>query len=137
MGIKDFLLTVNDEANAIISDSFKVELTNATVLPSIDDQGITFENFDTNSKKAKVIETCVLHIDLRHSTKLNIEQSPLVLSKLYSCFIRGVIKCAEFYNGEVKSIAGDRVMILFPTDKCYECRQLRNSATYIFKLYPK
>lgn len=119
MGIKEFLLSANEETKSIISDSFKVELMQATVLPSIDDQGITFENFDAQNKKAKVIETCVLHIDLRHSTKLNIEQSPLILAKLYSCFVRGIIKCAEFYSGEVKSIAGDRVMLLFPPDKCF------------------
>jgi hypothetical protein len=67
MNIKDFLLTINDETKTIISNDFNVELTKAYVLPSTDDQGLTFENFDNKSKKAKVIETCVLHIDLRHS----------------------------------------------------------------------
>jgi hypothetical protein len=120
MAIKEFLLEVNDETKAIISDNFKMELTSAFTSPSVDDQGITFEDFDNKNKKAKIIETCVLHIDLRQSTKLNIEQSPLDLAKLYSCFIRGSIKCAEFYNGEVKNIAGDRLMILFSPDKCFE-----------------
>jgi hypothetical protein len=120
MGIRDILLTVNDETKTIISGSFDVELNQAFVLPSIDDQGLTFEDFDTKSKKAKFIETCALHIDLRHSTKLNIERSPLDLSKLYSCFIRGVIKCAEFYGGETKNIVGDRVLILFSPERCFE-----------------
>lgn len=120
MGIKDFLLTINDDTKTIISNAFTLDLTRANVVPSLDDPGITFADFDTKSQKVKYIETCVLHIDLRHSTKLNIEQSPLVLAKLYSCFVRGVIKCAEFYSGEVKNIAGDRVMVLFPPDKCFE-----------------
>lgn len=120
MEIKDFLLAINDDTKIIISDNFQLDLSKANIVPSLDYPGITFANFDTKSQKVKFIETCVLHIDLRHSTMLNIEKSPIILAKLYACFIRGVIKCAEFYNGEVKNIAGDRVMVLFPPDKCFE-----------------
>jgi len=120
MGIKDILLLTNNETKTVMSNSFNVELIAARDIPSIDGAGLTYADFDNKQKKTKLIETCVLHIDLRHSTRLNFEQSPLILAKLYSCFARGVIKCVEFYRGEVKNIAGDRVMAIFPADDCYK-----------------
>lgn len=120
MGIKETLLLVNDETKGIISNSFNVELINARSIPSVDDPGLTYADFDNKQKKTKLVETCVLHIDLRHSTRLNFDQSPLILAKLYSCFVRGIIKCVEFYGGEVKNIAGDRVMVVFAEDGCFK-----------------
>lgn len=120
MAFKDFISEVNEETKLILSNDFKLNIVDANVLPGVDDQGITYENFDNKTKGVKTISTCVLHIDLRQSTKLNLEESPAVLAKLYSCFIRGVIKCAEYYGGKVRNIAGDRVMVLFECSKCFE-----------------
>lgn len=119
MGIREILIDINDETRVINSPDFTVEISKAVTLPSIDDASITFENFDFNSKKAKLIETCVLHIDIRQSTKLNMEHKPVTLARLYSSFIRGVIKCATQFNGKVRNIVGDRVMILFDKENCF------------------
>ncbi len=120
MSLNQLLLDINDESKTILSPAFTTDVTQAYILPSVDDQDITFENFDDKTKKVKWVETCVLHIDLRQSTQLNLEQNPQTLAKLYSCFIRGTIKCAEYWGGKVRNIAGDRVMILFDPKDCFK-----------------
>jgi len=41
------------------------------------------------------------------------------MAKLYSSFVRSMIKAAEYYNGKVRNIVGDRVMVVYDTDDCY------------------
>jgi adenylate cyclase len=120
MSLKEVLSELNDETKAVSASSFGLEVTKAYVLPSVDDQDITFENFDEGSKRVKTVDTCVLFIDLRRSTALNLQHRPEVLSKLYSSFVRGAIKCAELYGGKVRGIAGDRVMFLYDPKDCYQ-----------------
>lgn len=120
MDLKDILMEVNEETKTITSPNFKIEVYKTSTLPSLDDSDITFENFDENSKKAKLIETCVLYIDIRQSTELNMEQYPITLSRLYSSFVRGAIKCGMYYGGKVRNIIGDRVMFLFDSQDCFK-----------------
>jgi len=119
MSVKDVLKEVNSETGVINSTSFSIDVTKAICLPSVDDSDITFENFDSNIKKAKAVQTTVLYIDIRHSTLLNLEHGAKALSKLYSSFVRGVIKCAACFGGKVRNIIGDRVMILFDPKNCF------------------
>lgn len=120
MGLKEVLTEVNGETNVINSSNFNISVRDTLTLPSLDDSDITFENFDDNSKKVKLVETCVMYTDIRQSTKLNIEQKPVTLSKLYSSFVRGTIKCAMHYGGKVRNIVGDRVMVLFDPADCFK-----------------
>ncbi len=117
--LKDVLLEVNDETKVINSTNFNIDVTRAVSLPSVDDSDITFENFDNMTKRAKVVATCVLYVDIRKSTQLNFEHNAETLSKLYSSFIRGTIKCAIHFGGKVRNIIGDRVMILFDPKDCF------------------
>jgi adenylate cyclase len=42
------------------------------------------------------------------------------VAKLYSAFVRAMTRCASYFGGEVRGIIGDRVMVLFQPDKCFE-----------------
>jgi len=120
MGLIDALLNLNNETKLINSPDFSIEVSNAIIAPNRDDSALTFEDFDNNSKKVKLLETCVVFIDMRHSTQLSMQHQNQVLARLYSSFIRGVIQCAQFYEGKVRNIVGDGVMILFDSAKCCE-----------------
>ena len=59
---------------------------------------------------AKTITTCVLYIDIRKSTELNLKHKPETLTKLYAAFMRSMIKAAQHYEGKVRNIIGDRIV---------------------------
>ncbi len=119
MAIKDLLDSLDDEIKTIHSSDFKIEVIETKYVPNDNDSSLTFENFDTKKKKVKMIETCVLYIDIRKSTNLNLQHYPHTMAKLYSSFIRTMIKAAEYYSGKIRNIIGDRVMVVFDTDACY------------------
>ena len=120
MGFHDILNELNQEIKSLTSSEFSLEVTQARQLPGIEDPGLTFENFDRKSKSVKLIETCVLYVDIRKSTELSFQHKPKTLAKLYSSFVRGIVRCAEYYNGRVRNIIGDRVMILFDPQDCFK-----------------
>jgi len=120
MALSDLLTELNCDIRALTSSEFSFNVTQSRQLPSIEDSTLTFENFDSKSKGVKLIETCVLYIDIRKSTELSLRHRANTLSKLYSSFARGVIKCAEFYGGKIRNIIGDRVMVLFEPQQCFE-----------------
>lgn len=119
MAIKDILDNLDDEVSTIHSSDFEIEVTSTNYVPNDSDSSLTFENFDTKKKKVKTIETCVLFIDIRKSTNLNLQHYPKTMAKLYSSFIRSMIKAAEEYNGKVRNIVGDRVMVVFDKSDCF------------------
>jgi adenylate cyclase len=69
---------------------------------------------------AKLIETCVLYIDMRRSTDLNLAHKPQTVAKLYSAFVRAMTRTARYHGGHVRGIIGDRVMVLFDVQNCFE-----------------
>lgn len=124
------------EVETILSNAFTISTTNTNVVPHSDDVAITFPNLDAKSQSCKLIDTCVLYIDIRRSTELSIEHKPKTVTKLYSAFVRAMTKCARHYGGHVRGIIGDRVMVLFDCDDCFakavECAVLMNStAKYV------
>jgi adenylate cyclase len=119
MDLKELLQTINDEAKIIVSSDFKIEINGTSTVPNIESQLLTFENLDTKNKKVAFIETCVLFIDIRKSTELNFKHQPQPLSKLYALFVRSMIKAAKHYNGHVRNIIGDRIMVIFDTVNCF------------------
>lgn len=127
--LEEFLAAIEDEIKTIQSSDFKVEVTSTTDVPTADDRGLTYPNLDEKRLKCKSIETCVLYIDIRKSTDLNLSKRPQTLSKLYSSFIRSMARGAEFCGGKVRNIIGDRLMVVFPGDencyiKAYVCAML-------------
>src|SRR5690554_6696157 len=119
MSLETFLRTISDEIEKINSTSFNIEIIETVLVPRRDDRDITYENFDSKTKKVKVIETCVLYIDIRKSTSISLNHNPKTLSKLYSSFIRSMVKTARYYGGHVRNIVGDRVMVVFDAENCF------------------
>lgn len=119
MSIQDVLDTIDEEIEIIHSSDFEIEITETNSVPYFNDSNLTFENFDTKKKKVKTIETCVLYIDIRKSTSLNLQHYPKTMAKLYSSFIRGMIKAAEYYDGKIRNIIGDRLMVVFNSYNCF------------------
>lgn len=119
MAVKDILDALDDEINCIHSSDFTIDVASTNYVPNDSDTNLTFENFDSKKKKVKTIETCVLYIDIRKSTLLNLKHKPKTMAKLYSSFIRGMLKAAEYFNGKVRNIVGDRVMVVFNNENCF------------------
>lgn len=118
------------EVESILADSFTISTTSTNVVPHSDDVAITFPNLDAKSQSCKLIDTCVLYIDIRRSTELSIQHRPKIVAKLYSAFVRAMTKCARHYGGHVRGIIGDRVMVIFDCADCYamavDCAILMN-----------
>ncbi|QOK30096.1 adenylate/guanylate cyclase domain-containing protein (plasmid) [Cytobacillus oceanisediminis] len=119
MGLEELRKSLEEEIEGILTTDFKIEITETTLVPSLDDSGITYPNLETGIQKCKLIETCVLYIDLRKSTDLNLSHKRETMSKLYSTFIRSIMKSAGEYNGKVRNVVGDRVMILFDSTNSF------------------
>lgn len=130
------------EVETILSDSFTIYTTNTAVAPHSDDVAITFPNLDAKTQSCKLIDTCVLYIDIRRSTELSIQHKPKTVAKLYSAFVRAMTKCARHYGGHVRGIIGDRVMVIFDCEDCFakavDCAILMNgTAKYVINKHFK
>lgn len=119
MSLKDFLKNIDEEVKTVNSSDFKVEIIETDYVPSFADTNITYDNLDTNKKKCKRLESCVLYIDIRGSAKISSEKQPKTLAKMYSSFIRSMLACARYYGGHVRNIIGDRVMVVFDKANCF------------------
>lgn len=120
MALRNFLKDLDNSVNVITSSDFEVEVIDTEFVPSISDASITYDNLDTKKKKCKRLESCVLYVDIRNSAKISVERQPRTLAKMYSSFVRTMIACARYYGGHVRNIIGDRVMVVFDKEKCFE-----------------
>lgn len=123
---------LSDEVGTILAKDFTVTATKTNTVPHSSDGAITFPNLDAKTQACKLIDTCVLYIDIRRSTELSISHKAETVAKLYSAFVRAMTKCARHYGGHVRGIIGDRVMVIFDCDDCFanavNCAILMNSA---------
>lgn len=85
-------------------------------VPNVDDDDITFTR--TADRKGKSLNTCVLFVDIRDSVQKNNDHKAETLAKMYSAFVYGMLSIAREYNGHVRNIIGDRVMIVFDEEDC-------------------
>lgn len=67
--------------------------------------------------EAKNVESSVLHIDIRNSSSIVEELSPEVALKVYQIFHNCVAETARYKDGNIRTFAGDRVVILFNPGK--------------------
>lgn len=113
----DFFQQIHNEVQSIFF--YDIETTNTNVVPNSGDPGLTFP-YDAN-KRGKMIETCVLFIDIRSSTSISkrLAKKKIVLGKLYSAFIHAMVHIADEY-GYIRNIVGDRVMVVFEPETCFE-----------------
>lgn len=133
MKLSDLRDELDDEVSTIMSDAFSVGVTSTNYVPHSDDTAITFPNLDEWKQSCKLIDTCILYIDIRRSTELNLSHDPDVVAKLYSSFVRAMSKAARQYGGHVRGIIGDRVMVLFDSENAFTnavwCAALMNSVS--------
>src|SRR5215217_453879 len=126
MGLEDLRDSLSEEMKGITSSDFTVVITETDVVPNIDDPDITYPNLVTKRQKCKLIDTCVLYIDIRRSTDLSFSHRRDTLTKLYSSFVRTMARCGGYYKGKVRNIIGDRLMIICDKDHC--CTNAVNTA---------
>jgi adenylate cyclase len=119
MGLKEFRDDVGDEVSTILDSSFSIEVTKTASVPHSDDPAITFPDLDNRTQGTKLLETCVLYVDMRRSTQLSLKHRQTTVAKLYSSFVRAMTRCATNYSGEVRGIIGDRIMVIFEPDDCF------------------
>ncbi|MBL7799840.1 MAG: adenylate/guanylate cyclase domain-containing protein [Chitinophagales bacterium] len=126
----ELLNQINEDVKNIFQ--YDIETTNAYVVPNRHDQGLTFPI--GNIKKGKLIETCILFIDIRSSTQISksLRKDKIKLGKIYSSFIHAMTSIADEY-GYVRNIVGDRVMIVFEPNDCFvnavNCAALMNTVS--------
>ena len=117
--MRNLLYEIEEEVKTISSSCFDIELSKTGVVPSLKDPDITFDDFDNYKKKCKVLETCVLYVDIRKSTRISFKHNPETLAKLYSSFVRSMVKASEYFSGYVRNIIGDRIMVIFDEKNCF------------------
>lgn len=117
MATTEFFKEIHDEINSIFNPEFPLKITTTTTVPNVEDAGFTLAT--GASHKAKSIKTCVLFIDIRNSTQLNLKFSEEDLAKLYSAFITTMLRASEYYGGYVRNINGDRIMVVFDVEDCF------------------
>lgn len=110
--------------NELISDiknifEFDIAASATNLVPSRHDPSLTFPV--GADKRAKLLETCVLMVDIRNSTKISqsLKLDKVQLGKIYSAFIYAMAYVADEY-GYVRNIIGDRVMVVFEPDNCFK-----------------
>ena len=114
---KAIIEQVSSEVDDIFSSSFLFDETKR--VPNVDDtNGMTFA--DGDKQKGKEITTCVLFVDIRNSVVLNNESYTETLGRIYASFIKSVLRAAAHCNGYVRNIIGDRVMVVFPEENCFQ-----------------
>jgi class 3 adenylate cyclase len=119
MGLLEFKQDVDEEISTILDSRFSIEVTKTNSVPHSDDQAITFQNLDERTQGAKLLETCVLYVDMRRSTQLSLKHRQTTVAKLYSSFVRSMTRCANEFSGEVRGIIGDRVMVVFEPNNSF------------------
>ncbi len=116
MSISYIFNEVEEDIKDVINTSFIHAATN--LVPNSEDPSLTFER--NVQKKGKVIETCVLYVDIRDSVAMAEKLPAQVMAKIYTAFIKTVIKISRHHNGSTRNIIGDRVMLVFPAQDCYK-----------------
>jgi adenylate cyclase len=114
-----FRTELDNDLRSILDGAFRVTISSTNTVPSVDDPALTYPNLDTGEQRCKLLESCILHVDIRDSTAIGAKHRRETLVGLYSAFVRAMSKSAAFYNGRVRNIIGDRVMVLFDRQNCF------------------
>lgn len=115
MELKEFMTNMRNMINDVRVKGFSY--STSLNVPSLSDCDLTYESGD--AKKGKCIETCVLFVDIRNSVELTRKHNSETMGRIYTAFTKGVLNAAREYNGYVRNIIGDRVMVVFPVSNCF------------------
>jgi adenylate cyclase len=120
MNLIELRRDIDEEVSVILSGEFSIDVVETSIVPHSGDGAITFPNIDNKIQGTKLLETTVPYIDMRRSTELSLRHRRHTVAKLYSAFVRAMTRCAAQFDGEVRGIIGDRVMVLFQPKNCFE-----------------
>ena len=115
MELKEFMTNMRNMINDVRVKGFSY--STSLNVPSLSDCDLTYESGD--AKKGKCIETCVLFVDIRNSVELTRKHNSETMGRIYTAFTKGVLNAAREYNGYVRNIIGDRVMVVLPVSNCF------------------
>lgn len=115
MELKEFMTNMRNMINDVRVKGFSY--STSLNVPSLSDCDLTYESGD--AKKGKCIKTCVLFVDIRNSVELTRKHNSETMGRIYTAFTKGVLNAAREYNGYVRNIIGDRVMVVFPVRNCF------------------
>ncbi|MCP2013989.1 class 3 adenylate cyclase [Deinococcus sp. HSC-46F16] len=115
----NFLQQVDVDVEIVLAEDYEIEITRTRHVPNFDDPFITYDNLNENKKKCKLLESCVLYVDIRNSASISVSNQSERLAKMYSAFVKNMIAAARYYGGHVRNIIGDRVMIVFDRENCF------------------
>src|SRR6185503_16182095 len=118
MAIIDTLKEIENSVADICTLGFEITKAQGHYVPGYEDTSLSFES--GKNKRGKTICTCVLYADIRDSTTLSHSHTHETMSRLYTAFVKSMIMVADEHNGVVRNIIGDRVMIVFPQDNCFQ-----------------
>jgi len=108
------LKVVIDDCNKLSFDFFSTTQVPSATKP---DSNLTYEK--GFNKKGKIIQTCVLYVDIRNSVELVKKHQFKTMGKVYTAFTKSILKIADYYGAKVRNIIGDRVMVVFPSEDCF------------------
>ena len=115
MAVEEKIIEIETDILDVINTKFTY--SNTKSVPNSENSNLTFER--GVEKKGKIIETCVLFVDIRDSVKLNVKHQTQTMGRVYTAFTKAIIKIANHHNGFVRNIIGDRIMIVFPSENCF------------------
>lgn len=115
MGVKNILSEIEKDIADVAGTKF--DYTNTKFVPSTNDSGLSYER-GTN-KRGKILKTCVLYVDIRESVALTSKHHSITMGRIYTSFTKAIIKVARHHSGHTRNIIGDRVMIVFPEERCF------------------
>lgn len=115
MAIKKLLDEIEEDVKDMKDRNF--EYSSTDIVPSRHDNSLTFES--GKDKIGKILNSCVLYVDIRNSVELNRKHHTQTMGRIYSIFSKSMLKIAKYHSGSVRNIIGDRVMIVFPADNCF------------------
>ncbi len=69
MSLEGFFSDIDSQVGIVLSSDFNIQVVDTDYVPNFDDSEITYDNLDEKTKKCKRLESCVLYIDMRDSTK--------------------------------------------------------------------
>ena len=113
--MENILNEIDEDVLDVVNTNFIY--SNTKNVPSSDDADLTFERSD--EKKGKILNSCVLYTDIRNSVKLTEKHHTQTMGRIYTAFTKSILKIAQYHNGYVRNIIGDRVMVVFPEKNCF------------------
>lgn len=115
MAVNSIIEEIEKDILDVISTNFFYN--NTIIVPNSLDNELTYER--GYEKKGKIINTCVLFVDIRNSVALTKKHHTQTMGRIYTSFTKAVLKVARYHKGHTRNIIGDRIMIVFPVTDCF------------------